>query len=159
MVSGKKKHSTELATIELVDRILSDIDNTLLPVVVFMDLSKAFDTLDHSIHIHKLQYYGITGIALNWFKSYLSSRLQYVYINGSISSMQHITTGVPQGSILRPLLFLIYMNDLPNVSALLKYILFADDTSLLSSIEYSIPINDTNMNELMNIDYVIYATG
>ena len=151
MVSGKK-HSTELATIELVDRILSDIDNKLLPVVVFMDLSKAFDTLDHSILIHKLQYYGITGITLNWFKSYLSNRLQYVDINGSISSMQHITTGVPQGSILGPLLFLIYMNDLPNVIALFKYILFADDTSLLSSIEYSIPINDTNTNELMNIE-------
>ena len=148
----RKKHSTELVTIELVDRILSDIDNKPLPVVVFMDLSKAFDTLDHSILIHKLQYYGITGIALNWFKSYLSNRLQYVDINGSISSMQHITTGVPQGSILGPLLFLIYMNDLPNVSALFKYILFADDTSLLSSIEYSIPINDTNTNELMNIE-------
>ena len=145
----RKKHSTELATIELVDRMLSDIDNKLLPVVVFMDLSKAFDTLDHSILIHKLQYYGITGIALNWFESYLSNRLQYVDINGSISSMQHITTGVPQGSILGPLLFLIYMNDLPNVSALFKYILFADDTSLLSSIEYSIPINDTNTNELI----------
>ena len=152
MVSGKKKHSTELATIEWVDRILSDIDNKLLPVVVFMDMSNAFDTLDHSILIHKLQYYRITVIALNWFKSYLSNRLQYIDINGSISSMQHITTGVPQGSILGPLFFLIYMNDLPNVSPFFKYTLFADDTSLLSSIQYSIPINDTNMNELMNIE-------
>ena len=128
MVSGKK-HSTELATIDLVDRILSDIDNKLLPIVVFMDLSKAFDTLNHSILNLKLQYYGITWIALNWFKSYLSNRLQYIDINGSISSMQHITTGVPQGSILGPLLFLIYMNDLPNVSPLFKYEFFADDTS------------------------------
>ena len=151
MVSGKK-HSTELATIELVDRILSDIYNKLLPVVVFMDLSKAFDTLGHSILIHNLQYYGITGIALNWFKSYLSNRLQYVDINGSISSMQHIITGVPQGSIPVPLLFLIYMNDLPNVSPLFKYIFSADDTSLLSSIEYSMPISDNNMNELINIE-------
>ena len=152
MVSEKKKHSTELTTIKLIDRVLSDIANKLLPVVVFKDLSTAVDTLDQSILIHKLQYYGITGMALNWFKSYLSNRLQYVDINGSISLMQHITTGVPQGSILGPLLFLIYMNDLPNVSPLFKYILFADDTSLLNSIEYSIPINDTNMNELMNIE-------
>ena len=120
MVSGEKKHSTELATIELVDRILSDIDNKFLPVVVFMDLSKAFDTLDHTILIHKLQYYGITGIALNWYQSYLSNRLQYVDISGSISSMQHITTGVPQGSVLGPLLFLIYMNDLPNVNPFIQ---------------------------------------
>ena len=149
---GQYGFRIELATIELVDRILWNIDNKLLPVVVFMDLSKAFDTLDHSILIHKWQYYRITGIALNWFKSYLLNRLQYVDINGSISSMQHISTGVPQGSILGPLLFLIYMNDLPNVSPLFKYILFADNTSLLSSIEYSIPINDANMNELMNIE-------
>ena len=117
-----------------------------------MALSKAFDTLDHTILIHKLNYYGMTGIAVNLFKRCLSNRVQYVDINRSISSMQHITTGVPQGSILGPLLFLIYMNDLPNVSPLFKYIYFADDTSLLSSVECSIPINDTNMNDLMNIE-------
>ena len=78
VASGKKKHSTELATVELVDRILSDIDDKCLPMVVFIDLSKAFDTLGHIILlIHKSQYYGITGIALTWFKSYLSNRLQY----------------------------------------------------------------------------------
>ena len=116
-----------------------------------MDLSKAFDTLDHHILLSKLKYYGINGPALSWFTSYLSGRYQYVEINGTKSSCQKLTTGVPQGSVLGPLLFLIYMNDIPNSSKIFKFILFADDTSLINSCNLSISINNdtmiTNLNE------------
>ena len=102
----RMNHSTELAAIELVDRILKDIDNKKLPLAIYMDLSKAFDTLDHNILIKKLQYYGVIGTPLNWFQSYLTDRTQYVEVNNESSSLQTILTGVPQGSILGQLLFL-----------------------------------------------------
>ena len=96
-----------------------------------MDLfAKAFDTVNHEILIRKLDHYGIRGLALEWFKSYLEKRKQYVYCN-MMSDMQFISCGVPQGSILGPLLFLIYINDLPNSSNIVKFQLFADDTCIL----------------------------
>ena len=76
----RDEHSTELAALELVDRLNTEIDEKNIPIAIYMDLSKAFDTLDHSILTHKLSYYGITGAALSWFKSYLSNRYQYVEI-------------------------------------------------------------------------------
>ena len=128
----RKYHSTELAALELVDRIHKEIDENKIPFSVFLDLSKAFDTLDHDILLHKLQYYGITGTALDWFRSYLTERYQFVDYNGASSSMKLLTTGVPQGSILGPLLFIIYMNDIHTVSNNLNFILYADDTTLTS---------------------------
>ena len=128
----RKYHSTELAALELVDRIHKEIDENKIPFSVFLDLSKAFDTLDHDILLHKLQYYGITGTALDWFRSYLTERYQYVDYNGASSSMKFLTTGVPLGSILGPLLFMIYMNDIHTVSNNLNFILYADDTTLTS---------------------------
>ena len=98
-----------------------------------MDLSKAFDTVNYDILFMKLYHYGIRGVALDWIKSYLSNRFQFVQFNSSASSLEKINCGVPQGSILGSLFFLIYINDICNVSSLAKVILFADDTNLFFS--------------------------
>ena len=127
----RKMHSTELAALEFADKITAHLDQGKIPLAIFIDLSKAFDTIDHSILLEKLRYYGIKGNALNWFKSYLHNRKQYVQYKESVSNHEIIQTGVPQGSILGPLLFIIYMNDIASVSGNFHFTLYADDTSLL----------------------------
>ena len=147
----KKNHSTELDNMELLDRVLSALNYETLPVSIFMDLSKAFDTLDHKILINELKYYGINGTPLCCFMGYMSNRTKYVEINNVISSRSTISTGVPQGSILGPLLFFIYMNDLlPCASNLFHCILHADDTTLFGTIEHSIPWQNSNVNDQLN---------
>ena len=148
----RDEHSTELASIELIDRVMNDFENKHTPLAIYMDLSKAFDTLDHQILTHKLEYYGIKGIELNWFKSYLSDRKQFVEIDNVKSNYQTITTGVPQGSVLGPLLFLIYMNDIDEASSALISILFADDSTFMSSINTVFPNNKIDCQFEENIN-------
>ena len=128
----RKNHSTIHALIEITENIRRALDNKKHACGVFVDLQKAFDTVDHDILIGKLEYYGIRGVTQNWFRSYLSNRKQFVSIYGVESDTMSIKYGVPQGSVLGPLLFLIYINDLFTAIPFSTVFHFADDTNLLN---------------------------
>ena len=131
----KKNASTELAALELIDRLLTQLKDFKIPVNFYMDLSKAFDSLSHDILLNKLTYYGVKNSANDLLRSYLSNRKQYVQIDDISSSIVSINTGVPQGSILGPLLFNISINDIIMSSDKFNFILYADDTTLNATIE------------------------
>ena len=126
----RENHSTELAALEFVDRIKLEMNRQKILFPIF--LSKAFDTLNHDILLMRLRYYGLQGVACNWFQSYLTKRTQYVQYNDTTSFIRDIETGVPQGLILGRLLFIIYMNDIHTVSQRFTFILYADYTTLIS---------------------------
>jgi hypothetical protein len=141
----RKQHSTEFALINLVDKIANFIEDKKYVICIMIDIKKAFDSLNHKILIGKLLNYGFRGNVIKLLQSYLSNRYQYVVYNGQTSTSRQITTGIPQGSILGPLLFLLYINDLKTSLNEDTPILFADDATLTYA-NYSLPtlINTVN---------------
>ena len=150
----RPKHSTELAALELVDRLTLDLDKNEIPLCIFLDLSKAFDTINHQILLDKLKHYGFSELSLTLLSSYLNNRKQYVHLKNINSDSLDIHTGVPQGSILGPLLFIIYINDLPNSCSSLTPIIYADDTTLYTKLNpHNIKQSEQNINlELENVN-------
>ena len=126
----RKLHSTEFAAVKLADYISKQMESGKIPCSLYIDLSKAFDTLCYDILLHKLRYYGFFGTELKLLRCYLRNREQYVKYNNYQSELIDISTGVPQGSILGPLLFSICINDLITVSDKLNFIMYADDTTI-----------------------------
>ena len=143
----RKKHSTNHVILSILEDIKNNLDINNFVCGVFIDLEKAFDTVNHDILIKKLDYYGIRGISNSWFKSYLSNRSQRVKFKDCTSENQKITCGVPQGSILGPLLFLIYINDMHTAIKNSSTFHFADDTYL----KYSSTC-ENNLRKNMNED-------
>ena len=153
----RQKHSTIHALLNFVDKVAHNIDDHSHLIGIFLDFSKAFDTINHDILLYKLSHYGIRGKALEWFRNYLNNRKQYVYLNGFNSSYKDINCGVPQGSILGPLLFIIYINDFCNSSDILSFILFADDSNVFFSHKNPHILARTVNCELKNVTQWIRA--
>ena len=124
-------HSCEHALIDAHHTITEGLGKKETSLLLLIDFSKAFDMVDHEIMLQKLYYYGIRGVAHGWFRSYLSQRKQYVKLNGSISTTNDLQHGVPQGSILGPLLFILFINDMPNIFPGAHFILYADDANII----------------------------
>ena len=137
----RKYHSTETALLYATELLYSFFEKNEYAVGIYIDLSKAFDCLSHDVLLYKLNHYGVRGVPLQWFSSYLSSRCQYTTYCDVNSQILRIKQGVPQGSILGPLLFLLFINDIINSSNVLKFLLYADDTNLF--------LSNSNLDTLM----------
>ena len=151
-------HSTLTSLLEASNSWSVNIDNGLINGVICIDLKKAFDTIDHKILLRKLASYGIDHRALKWFDSYLSDRQQKCVVNGELSGARAVTCGVPQGSLIGPLLFLIYINDLPNCLSKALPRMYADDTSIsiaassLPELESALNTELTYLHEWLNVN-------
>ena len=170
----RKNFSTGTAVTFFVDNICRNMDNGLLTGAIYMDLKKAFDTIDHNLLLTKLPRYGGGNQTLKWFSSYLRARFQRVEIDGNLSTPAEIQSGVPQGLIVGPLLFIMYINDLPSSVHLSRVMLYADDTVLYyaaksaAELEIALGLDLNNVASWMKEDklflntdkteYVIYGT-
>ena len=148
----RANHSTTHAVLQITDKIQNAIENKLFSCGIFLDLTKAFDTVDHNILIRKLEYYGIRGLLGDWFRSYLTDRYQFVSVKNTNSQQKPITCGVPQGSVLGPLLFLLYINDFYKCAPDLDFHLFADDSNLLCS-DRNLQILESKVNNQLQKVY------
>lgn len=149
----RSAHSCETALVNMIDRWLNSLDNGQLVGVVLVDFKKAFDLVDHKILLQKLKIYGLSDDSLNWFSSYLLNRSQRVSVNNVLSQHKSILYGVPQGSILGPLMFLMFINDLPLYTNDVTTDMYADDTTLFD-INVSKEVIQTNLQEaLKNLDF------
>ena len=154
----RSNRSTSLAILDLIEELTSALDDNKYTIGVFIDLRKAFDTIDHGLLLKKMEHLGIRGVVNNWLSSYLNNRKQYVEINNVSSDLQNIICGVPQGSVLGPILFIMYINDICNASDLLKMVLFADDTNLfrssydLNSLCEQVSVELSKLNNWFNVN-------
>ena len=133
----RSKHSTETALIKIIDDLLFNLNNDRVSGTVLVDYRKAFDMIDHTLLLKKLEMYGISRDSLQWFTSYLKDRRQLVKLGDKQSSVAIVHHGIPQGSILGPLLFIVFINDLPLYVTSSRIDLYANDTTLTSSTNYS----------------------
>ena len=147
----QKGKSTEHAILNLHSLIVNSLENKKTSCAIFLDLAKAFDTVNHEILLLKMYHYGVRGTAHKWFQSYFSNRKQCVDVKGNLSEFDSIEHGVAQGSILGPLLFLIYINDIINSSSYVRFLLFADDTSIFCSDKDPKQLKKIVNQELSNI--------
>ena len=147
----RAQHSAETTLLSSTNEWLYNMDKGLFTGVLFLDLKKAFDTVDHMILLAKLETYGIQGNSLEWFKYYLKDRKQVCSVNGKVSAAKNIKCGVPQGSKLGLIIFLLYINDLPNSLKTSKPTLFADDTNLTCEGQNSSEIENKLNEELRNV--------
>ena len=145
----RRNKSTTQAIMNLTQYLYSNIDSGKIIFSMFLDFRKAFDSVNHQILLSKLNSYGVRGHALEWFSSYLGDRKQHVNINNTPSDVKFIKYGVPQGSILGPLLFLIFINDISNCTNFFKFILYADDSTLSTCIDTK---NSQNHSSIINIE-------
>ena len=149
--------TTSMAILDIYTKIVSALENKEIACCIFLDFAKAFDTVNHNILLQKLENYGIRGLPLKWFTSYLHKRHQVVKLCNIYSDKLEIKCGVPQGSVLGPLLFLIYINDIYRTSNILKFHLFADDTSIFFSNKDVHTIKSVVNKELCSVSHWLSA--
>ena len=144
-------HSTITSLTNVTDTWYKNIEEKRITVSLFLDLRKAFDSINHSILLSKIGKYGITQNELAWFTSYITDRKQYCYLGGKNSKKQKVTCGIPQGSCLGPLLFILYTNDFENSLSTFYPNMYADDTSISASSENPVQLIEYLKRELEGV--------